>query len=149
MQKEQTMNQYIEQIDAITHELDKDRKKFLYLDVLKRVIKILDEEKLKEIQGDLDKLMDLLKKVSEDYNRQTRKEYIKQYQTIKSFLRSKYGYVQKGSFFGIYLAIFFPLGAAFGFLIKNYGLGLSLGLLATAVFSLLFEKDAEKKGLTY
>jgi len=143
------MNQYIEQIDAITQHLDKDRKKFLYLDVLKRIIKALDEEKLKEIQEDLDKLMELLKNVSEDYSRQTRKEYMKQYQSIKSFLRSKYGYVQKGSFFGIYLAIFFPLGAAFGVIFNNIGLGLSLGLLATAVFSLLFEKDAEKKGLTY
>jgi hypothetical protein len=143
------MNHYIEQIDAITHQLDKDRKKFLHLDILKRLIKILDEEKLKEIQGDLDKLMELLKIVSEDYSRQTRKEYLKQYQSIKSFLRSKYGYVQKGSFFGIYLAIFFPLGAAFGVVFKNIGLGLSLGLLAAAAFSLLFEKDAEKKGLTY
>ena len=113
------MNQYIEQIDAITQHLDKDRKKFLYLDVLKRIIKALDEEKRKEIQEDLEKLMELLKIVSEDYSRQTRKEYIKQYQSIKSFLRSKYGYVQKGSFFGIYLAIFLPLGAAFGVALKQ------------------------------
>ena len=143
------MNQYIEQIDAITHQLDKDRKKLLHLDVLKRLIKILDEEKLKEIQEDLDKLMVLLKSVTDNYNRQTKKEYVQRYQSIKSFLRSKYGYVQKGSFFGIYLGIFFPLGAAFGVIFKNIGLGISLGLLAAAAFSLLFEKDAEKKGLTY
>ena len=143
------MNHYIEQIDEITQHLDKDRKKFLYLDVLKRMIKALDEEKRKEIQEDLDKLMELLKIVSEDYSRQTRKEYIKQYQSIKSFLRSKYGFVQKGSFFGIYLAIFTPLGIAFGIVLKNIGLGISLGLLTTVAFSLLFEKDAEKKGLTY
>ncbi|HPF16586.1 MAG TPA: hypothetical protein P5107_07035 [Thermotogota bacterium] len=143
------MNHYLEQIDAITRDLNKDRKNFLYLDVLKRLINILDEKKLNEIQGDLDKLMVLLKIVTVNYNRQTRKEYNQQYQSIKSFLRSKYGYVQKGSFFGIYLAIFLPLGAAFGVALKQIGLGLSLGLLLTAVFSMFFERDAEKKGLSY
>lgn len=143
------MNQYIEQIDAITHQMDEDRKKLLRLDVLKRLIEILDEEKLKEIQEDLDKLMALLKIVSDNYKRQTRKEYIQKYQSIKSYLRSKYSYVEKGSLFGIYLGIFFPLGTAFGVIFNNIGLGISLGLLAAAAFSLLFEKDAEKKGLTY
>lgn len=133
----------------MTVNLNQDQKKFLYLDHLKSLIKKIVKNDNHELDEDFEKLMSLLKIVSENYQRDTRKAYIKQYQLIKSKARKKFGYVQKGVAFGEYMAIFLPFGVAYGIIFDNLALGIGLGLLAASVISLLVEKNAEKKGLTF
>ena len=140
---------YIEKIDELTANLNQDQKKFLYLDHLKSLIKKIVKNDHHEFDEDLEKLMQLLKTVGEDYQRDTRKKYIKNYQQIKGKARKKYGYVQKGVAFGENMAIFFPFGVAFVIIFDNLALGIGFGLLAASIVSMLAEKNAEKKGLIY
>ena len=143
------MKDYIEQIETITKDLNDDQKKFLQLGSLKRLINKLDDQKLQPLTEDLDELIELLKPVSRDYTRRNRKPYIKKLQIIKKKVKEKYGYIQKGTLFSLYFALCFSMGTAMGVVFDNIAMGTSLGLLAAAVFSLIAEKDAEKKGLLY
>ncbi|MFP4460578.1 MAG: hypothetical protein ACOC34_05205 [Thermotogota bacterium] len=93
--------------------------------------------------------MELLKAVSENYQRTERKKYIELFNKIKSKANKKYGLVQRGTSFGLYYGIYTPIGIVFGIIYDNLALGLGLGLLAASVISLLVEKSAEKKGLIY
>ena len=93
--------------------------------------------------------MQLLKVVSENYQRAERKKYIELFNKIKSKANKKYGFIQRGTSFALYYGIYLPIGVVFGIIYDNLALGLGLGLLAASVMSLWVEKSAEKKGLVY
>jgi len=139
----------LKKIDELTANLNQDQKKFLYLDHLKSLIKTMDKNENHDFDEELEKLLELLKPVGEDYQRETRKPYIKQYQQIKSKARKKYGYIQKGTAYGEYMGILFPFGVAYGIIFDNLALGIGFGLLAASIVSMWVEKNAEKKGLVF
>lgn len=133
----------------MTANLNEDQKKFLYLVHLKKLIKIVEKNERNDFDEDFQKLLELLTEVGKNYQRNTRKNYIKQFQSIKSKARKKYGYIQKGVAFGEYMAILFPFGVAYGIIFDNLTLGIGFGLLGASIISMLVEKNAEKKGLVF
>ena len=143
--KEETINK----IDEITRNLNKDHKNFLYTDTLRRLIKLMSEDQSESLKVEFDTLLKYMQTVSQEYNRANRKEYITQYRKIKTIVRDKFGYKEKGSIYGYYFLTIFTFGIITGPIFGNMGLTLSLGLLFGTAIGLSREKSAEKKGLIY
>ncbi|HPR97107.1 MAG TPA: hypothetical protein PK466_12300 [Thermotogota bacterium] len=141
--------EYLIKIDTFTEILDKDHAKFLYTDVLKRLINKLSEEQIGELKGEFDTLLNRMQTVSRTYDRANRKETITQLRKIKKIVHEKYGYREKGIVYGFYFILSVGLSIVYGSFFDKLGISMALGMLFGMAIATGMEKREENKGLIY